>query len=576
MMTVWVQGLTAVFLTPAIVAGTIAEDRQRKVLDYLLASPLSGAEIVLGKLLVRLLYLVILVMVGFPVMSLALLFGGVDPIMLALTEAAVLSIIFFLGSASMWASSRLQKPRDAILFTYGVVVVWLMLPVIRYLVANKLVPYAPLIFEPLESFLSAIELSAPSGILDAVARQARSGANVPVDLAFWLVGLNLLFGLALLAPTVLGLRRRERNEGKGGKGWIFGGRNRERGWLRHRSFSLDDPMLWKECPGRYRFRSPTLRLLLTILKLAVAGLLGYWMIVSALPAFEEVLQHGYGEHSSNWDSRYGFNLGVRSVTVIGYLLLVLILASVSAGCITSEKEKDSWISLITTPMDGWEILRGKVAGAFWSARYLFAGLLILWTTGVVAGSLHPFGFVLLAGATTVYSAFAVALGVHFSSICRTSTRSLVATFATLLFLNGGYMLCCMPAFITSGADFLGVLLVSGMTYYIEGAAACSYQDVAQFFGASGSFIGEYRMHVIFTYLLSVAGYGVAAFLLFQHRIARFDEDVERPRRNFLSNRFPKPDPSGTEFLNSDEAGEAIDMDQVEETPVDPDDAGSDR
>jgi hypothetical protein len=320
--------------------------------------------------------------------------------------------------------------------------------------------------------------------------------------------------------------------------------------------------------------------LLTILKLAVAGLLGYWMIVSALPAFEEVLQHGYGEHSSYWDSRFGFNLGVRSATVIGYLLLVLILAAVSAGGITSEKEKDCWISLISTPMDGTEILRGKVAGAFWSARYLFAGLLILWTTGVVAGSLHPFGFVLLVGATTVYSAFAVALGMHFSSICRTSTRSLVATFATLLFLYGGYMLCCMPAFITSGADFLGVVIISGMTYYVEWAAACSYQDVASFFGGS-QFIGHYRWQVISAYLLSVAGYGLAAFLLLQNRIVRFDEDAERPRRNHLLNRFPNPpmsqaDASGTGLLDEDEAGEAIDMDQVEETPVDPDDAGSDR
>src|SRR5689334_18347806 len=36
----WLQGVLILFLTPAFLAGAIAEDRQRKVLFYLLASPL--------------------------------------------------------------------------------------------------------------------------------------------------------------------------------------------------------------------------------------------------------------------------------------------------------------------------------------------------------------------------------------------------------------------------------------------------------------------------------------------------------------------------------------------------------
>jgi len=76
---IWLQGVVILLLTPAFVAGTIAEDRQRKVLSYLLASPLTGAEIVLGKLAARLVNLVVLVAVGLPVVSIALFLGGVDP-----------------------------------------------------------------------------------------------------------------------------------------------------------------------------------------------------------------------------------------------------------------------------------------------------------------------------------------------------------------------------------------------------------------------------------------------------------------------------------------------------------------
>ena len=75
----WLQGIVIFFLTPAFLAGAIAEDRQRKVLSYLLASPLTGAEIVLGKLAARVMNLAMLITVGLPVVSLALLFGGIEP-----------------------------------------------------------------------------------------------------------------------------------------------------------------------------------------------------------------------------------------------------------------------------------------------------------------------------------------------------------------------------------------------------------------------------------------------------------------------------------------------------------------
>src|SRR5580704_17473643 len=46
----WIQGLALLCVIPALVAGVIADEHQRKTLHYLLASRLSSAEIVLGKL----------------------------------------------------------------------------------------------------------------------------------------------------------------------------------------------------------------------------------------------------------------------------------------------------------------------------------------------------------------------------------------------------------------------------------------------------------------------------------------------------------------------------------------------
>ena len=80
-----------------MVAGTIADERQRKTLHYLLASRLSSFEIVVGKLAARLLQLVVLVLTGLPIMSILSLFGGLDPPLIVAAFAGTLTTAFAAG-----------------------------------------------------------------------------------------------------------------------------------------------------------------------------------------------------------------------------------------------------------------------------------------------------------------------------------------------------------------------------------------------------------------------------------------------------------------------------------------------
>jgi hypothetical protein len=73
------QLFTLLCLLPALVAGVIADDHQRKTLHYLLASRLSSAEIVLGKLGARLVHVGTFVALGLPVVCLLSLYGGLNP-----------------------------------------------------------------------------------------------------------------------------------------------------------------------------------------------------------------------------------------------------------------------------------------------------------------------------------------------------------------------------------------------------------------------------------------------------------------------------------------------------------------
>ena len=63
------QEILVLVLTPALVAGVIADEKKRKTLHYLMASQLTSSEIVLGKLFVRMLYVGVLLGVSVPVIE---------------------------------------------------------------------------------------------------------------------------------------------------------------------------------------------------------------------------------------------------------------------------------------------------------------------------------------------------------------------------------------------------------------------------------------------------------------------------------------------------------------------------
>ena len=91
------QEALVLVLTPALVAGVIADEKKRKTLHYLMASQLNSSEIVLGKLFVRMIYVGVLLCVSVPVMSLLVMLGGIDPKLVVLSCSATLSTAWIFG-----------------------------------------------------------------------------------------------------------------------------------------------------------------------------------------------------------------------------------------------------------------------------------------------------------------------------------------------------------------------------------------------------------------------------------------------------------------------------------------------
>src|SRR4051812_2828921 len=183
------QEVLVLVLTPALVAGVIADEKQRKTLHYLLASRLTGAEIVLGKLMVRMLYVGVLLGVSLPVLSLLVLLGGTDPRLVLLATAATLSTAWLLAALSIWVSTIARRPREALFVALGLECLWLFLPLaVRHLVT---IPW-PVIDDAARLVAEWVGASSPVDVYWQLFWGMRTGAGMGLDLSliFWMIGLQ--------------------------------------------------------------------------------------------------------------------------------------------------------------------------------------------------------------------------------------------------------------------------------------------------------------------------------------------------------------------------------------------------
>ena len=512
-----VQAVVVVLLTPALVGGAIADERQRKTLHYLLTSELTSAEIVLGKLAARLLQVLVLVALGLPVVSLIGLFGGIDFRLLLLSYAGTLTTIYFLSTASILVSVVSRRPREAISLLYVLEIVWLIVPTLLMTTMPYWVEPWPTIAQWTNPVTQYVAMTSP---LYLMTPWASAGTSGPVESACWGMGLQVLYGTAFIVLAAFRLRPSYRNDG-GTPRWIGGVKaiGRKQSWF-PRPGCGDDAMLWKE---KHVARTGGLtKGALVVLGVALVGIIGYAAYGFLVPAVEEMWNDGYFVHGP---ARRDFNVFVRGVSTAIYVLWMLGIASSSASGLSSEREEDQWTSLISTPLEGHEILRAKMIGPVWGLRLVAYLLFLMWAVGLVVGAIHPLGLLACLVEFVVFTWFLTALGTFLSLRSKNSTRSLALTMALLIFLNGGYLFCCIPFEPNTPA------IAAGSTPFIFAVSLMSVQDYGEIWTQPRS--GE----VFAACVMGVMLYGFAAAGLTSAMFAFFDSVVDRPDR-FRQDRTP--------------------------------------
>lgn len=112
------QYLAVFILTPLYVAGTIIEERQQGTLALLLTTNLTPWELIVGKMMGRLVPILGVLLAGVPILAILQLFGGISISRLALHSILALAMVLVAGMHSIRASTLYPTPGTAIMMTY--------------------------------------------------------------------------------------------------------------------------------------------------------------------------------------------------------------------------------------------------------------------------------------------------------------------------------------------------------------------------------------------------------------------------------------------------------------------------
>lgn len=487
------QVLAVLMVGPALVAGTIAVERERRTIEYLFATDLSNREIVIGKLVARLIHIGCLVLVGLPILSMAMLMGGIPPEQLVAVFIVTLSTMVFVAVLAVTISVWSERVREAFTKVYLVLFALLIVPGMMILPMAAALGYGYIVAPILWPLIAGNPFTA----LTMVAFRGAAGMQAQLAGYYWepVWQLVLIQGIASAALGILATWavRRVHLKASGAAPRA----TRVNPIIGRRLKLGSHPMIWKE-----RVTSRVAG------RVGVAGRIASWLI-----ALGVLVPTIYWFLTIPDTAGAGLIIVTANVLACAGLLLV---AGRAAGAISSEKEKDTWISLISTPLTATEIICGKLIGSLYALRGLAVVLAIMWALQLIKAPQTLLSLPFTAGTLAIAGFFAATMGLNYSLRCKNSTRAIGSTLATALFVAGGYLFCCIPFFFS---ESLGELILAPcVPFLISFPSMISLERTG-----SGRLQGELAA----TYATGCIGYAIAGLAIYSWMIGTFDRKAGR-------------------------------------------------
>ncbi|MHC4166720.1 MAG: ABC transporter permease [Planctomycetota bacterium] len=402
-------------LAVVMLSASISDEINSRTLGLLMTTPISGLQIVLGKLLSKLLQLILLLAISLPLLAIVRVFGGVPWDYVVSSLCITLSTVIFYGSLSLFFSIYARRAYVVIIVT--VLALFVVLAALPYLTASLC--FATTGDWPGRALTTAIFYHNPYAVLLFGSMQViqPGGVGGPGWLTFyWPLHCGILMAAStlLLIVSAVVVRKVALSQATGQLGASSSKArshmrgNRALAGRRDRSASprgvIGPPVLWKE------LRFPRTGQLSAVTRLSIT--------VTVIFISVSYFACSYVDALNDPDTHIMY--GIAYLGLGAFFAIVVPSASV-----TSERESRSWPLLMATALDDWEILFSKFTGAAW--RCLPVWLLLLGHTVVfvLAGTIHPVAIAHMAFLIFWVTFFLCGSGLYFSARCRRTTTAAI-------------------------------------------------------------------------------------------------------------------------------------------------------
>jgi ABC-type transport system involved in multi-copper enzyme maturation permease subunit len=419
------QVLAVIMLSTAI-----SDEVYHRTLGLLMTTPISSLQIVMGKVLSKLLQLLLLLAITLPVLAIVRVFGGVSLGYLLSSFCITLTAVLLAGALSLAFSISNRRAYAVIVrttFVLGCFYFALPLGVAATLRAN-FVPGLGILGGTQSSMSNTIlvilaHLNPFCGIFETTWRAMTPGRMLnfhwPLHCVASLGMTLVILGWAVRVVRNVALRQATGQLNLSGKAEKTRKKRRGAGPAAAETLSVGPvkrvvgpPVIWKELRAPF-IQGVNNRNSYIGLSMAVLALL----VTYAATAREGVLDENFA-HTS-----YG----------LLFVLMGIIFSVVfSATQITSERESQTWPLLLATSLRDRDILLGKAVSAFrrclpiWG---LLAGHMVLF---VLVGYIHPIAIVHVFLVVIWITCFIIGAGLYFSTRFARTTSSVVASFALVV------------------------------------------------------------------------------------------------------------------------------------------------
>jgi ABC-type transport system involved in multi-copper enzyme maturation permease subunit len=411
---VWFQFIAAQLIAIIMLSNSISDEVYNRTLGLLMTTPINSFQIVVGKLLSKLLQVVLILAISLPILAIIRVFGGVPWLYVVSSLCITLTTVVFVGSISLFFSVFSRKAYTVIIVTIlTLFAVFALLPWLSGFAYHLLTGDWPnprltrILFFPnpyaVITWNTAMMIS-PMGGAGFGGMAARFW---PLHCGIMLAASGVVLFLAVCIVRKVALRQAT-GQGDLSSSKKSKGSDEEVGRASPPRRVVGPVVMWKELRtpvlGRRR-----LRMILGI-SLGVILLLVTYGMCLAFDAFDEGWTH---------------IMYAAIYTGAGMLFTAIL----PATCITSEKESQSWPLLLATTLDDWEILFGKFAGVvrrcipIWCL--LFGHIVIF----CLAGYIRPIAIVHTGMIAFWIVAFLSGTGLYFSARFRHTTTAVIANFA---------------------------------------------------------------------------------------------------------------------------------------------------